>query len=299
MKSDPEKQRESLSYACKAEDSLLNGVFSLEIDDFLFTQNMTSHNNVLVLLPGSFTMNKGLNIDTKGYKADICFLRDIYTGLKVLEKELYECFYLVSTEQKSLNEFILILNPLLTSVKYERGGRVCIKNSERRNQVRQEAILQGWDVKLENEELVFSKPVLLEISVPLPRKKANLNNYNIKFDDIELINEDDLLEPSDLIIPTYQNNLCSSQPTRKKRCKNCTCGLKEETEITEKMDKMIIHLLKEDELGDIDFIKANNIVSNCGNCYLGDAFRCSKCPYFGMPAFKPGEKIQLKLSDLE
>ncbi|KAL5962242.1 hypothetical protein TSMEX_010018 [Taenia solium] len=90
-----------------------------------------------------------------------------------------------------------------------------------------------------------------------------------------LINTEKLLLESDLQKPiTAPCGEPSVGGARKRRaCKNCTCGLA--------------------ELEAAEAEKANTAgaKSACGNCYLGDAFRCSSCPYRGLPPFKPGEKV--------
>ncbi|KAJ3342351.1 Anamorsin [Gonapodya sp. JEL0774] len=122
-------------------------------------------------------------------------------------------------------------------------------------------------------------------------------------DDDELIDEEALLDDEDRAKPVQSR--CTSrdqaaysraskvttlmaedfdcEPTNGKRkaCKNCSCGLAQEEEMED--DPTIVRVEGGKELPK----------SSCGNCSLGDAFRCSSCPYMGMPAFQPGEKVSL------
>lgn len=117
-------------------------------------------------------------------------------------------------------------------------------------------------------KILANKPFEVGSSVPLSFTETK----NVwKVDD--LIDEDELLDDSDLVKPDVAKpslSVCATTGKRK-ACKDCTCGLAEElsTNTTQK----------------------GTVKSSCGNCYLGDAFRCASCPYFGMPAFKPGEKV--------
>ncbi|KND00440.1 electron carrier DRE2 [Spizellomyces punctatus DAOM BR117] len=108
-------------------------------------------------------------------------------------------------------------------------------------------------------------------------------------EDEELEDEDALLDDEDLKAPTLiVPDDCEPVGGKRKACKNCTCGraeMEEELAADEDQAKVVVVTPKKKI--------ATAPASSCGNCYLGDAFRCSSCPYLGMPAFKPGEKVVL------
>lgn len=96
----------------------------------------------------------------------------------------------------------------------------------------------------------------------------------------KLLDEDEILTEADKKKPERtEANTNDGELKPKKACANCTCGLADE------LEKEAKEKIKKPEES-----AAN---SSCGSCYLGDAFRCASCPYRGMPAFKPGEKVTI------
>ncbi|KAF9906133.1 Anamorsin [Linnemannia zychae] len=161
-------------------------------------------------------------------------------------------------------------------------------------------------------------PTPTPVAAPSVKKAAvwTISANDDDDEDAELEDEDDLLDAADLVKPTKEQLAapdCGPNSLKKKKCKNCTCGMEEEPEEEEEeqsstamdVDSMTTgpvpqeaivasnaNRWKESAITEV-VPKALQPKSSCGNCYLGDAFRCGSCPYTGMPAFQPGEKVQL------
>uniref|UniRef100_A0A8D0H789 Anamorsin n=1 Tax=Sphenodon punctatus TaxID=8508 RepID=A0A8D0H789_SPHPU len=150
--------------------------------------------------------------------------------------------------------------------------------------VQEKLSYQGNDllsVQMEGKKPNFEKYASSEKPTvdPTAAKLWTLSANDMDDEGMDLLDSDELLDSEDLKKPDPASLRAASckELGKKKACKNCTCGLAEE--------------LKQEK-------KSSQPKSACGNCYLGDAFRCASCPYLGMPAFKPGEKILLNDNNL-
>uniref|UniRef100_A0A2K5PP87 Anamorsin n=1 Tax=Cebus imitator TaxID=2715852 RepID=A0A2K5PP87_CEBIM len=114
-------------------------------------------------------------------------------------------------------------------------------------------------------------------AVDCAAKLRTLSANDMEDDSMDLTDSDELLDPEGLKKPDpacLQAAACG-EGKKRKACKNCPCGLAEELERENSQPK-----------------------SACGNCSPGDAFHCASCPYLGVPAFKPGEKVLLSDGNL-
>lgn len=139
-----------------------------------------------------------------------------------------------------------------------------------------------------NYEVGASAPLKLTAGVKKDQAAAQVwklsaNDMDDDDDDTELLDSDAVLDEEDLKKPDPASlrAVCGDAATKRKACKNCSCGLAEELEAEK---------TKQAPEG----VDPGEKKSSCGSCYLGDAFRCASCPYRGLPAFKPGEKVILQ-----
>jgi hypothetical protein len=108
------------------------------------------------------------------------------------------------------------------------------------------------------------------------------------------IDAEALLTPADRArpVPTCEP-ATDGAPRRKKACKSCTCGLAElEAEEAKQRRVVLLDGKVDGQAVEVDqaekerllaaVLAAPKATSSCGNCFLGDAFRCASCPYMGM-----------------
>ncbi|KAL1891569.1 electron carrier [Ceratocystis pirilliformis] len=181
-----------------------------------------------------------------------------------------------------------------------------------------------------------SKPTVSASGTVLPKKPQATpagvgfvdldDNLDDESDD-EIIDENTLLSEADRFREIKVPTECLPKAGKRRRaCKDCTCGLAERIEAEDAARRSAADatlatlsftnqpppvpakvslpsapapaMLVAGDLAEVDFTVPGK-TGSCGNCALGDAFRCDGCPYIGMPAFKPGEEVRLLRNDVQ
>ncbi|KAG5872555.1 hypothetical protein JTB14_033974 [Gonioctena quinquepunctata] len=206
-----------------------------------------------------------------------------FEKLPSVQHESASVIYCEIHEDKYNSETVSQLLKILTP-----GGKILITKVLQKDKIKLQLITKGFmNLKILDDGIVAERPKFeLGSSAELKLNKPLASVWKLDEsvdDEVETIDPDNLLDEDDLKKPDPASLRVCGTTGKRKACKDCSCGLAEE---------LAGEIAKNNEID-----TQNAPKSSCGSCYLGDAFRCATCPYLGMPAFKPGEKVQLQLQD--
>jgi hypothetical protein len=150
------------------------------------------------------------------------------------------------------------------------------------------ALMNGFtNFRSASSRFVMQKPAFKTGGTLLKKKQEQTANPWAELANAQpgTINEDELMKDVETKLVEVTEKFCGVGDGIKpgKPCDNCTCGLKEIYEASLNG-------------GSAEGVQ---VESNCGKCYLGDAFRCAGCPFRGQPAFEPGDKVKLQNASVE
>ncbi|CAG0912715.1 unnamed protein product [Notodromas monacha] len=175
----------------------------------------------------------------------------------------------------AFNVYLRLLKPGGCLVVCEKGGKDSLTS---RAKIGGFSVLRNDASGPEGAAFVNCNKPNFDIGSTMPLSFAKNSKPAVWSLDADDLQDDDLIDPNTLLTEEDKKKpepsalkVCGTTGKRK-ACKDCSCGLAEELSGEKKVDE-------------------NAPKSSCGSCYLGDAFRCSTCPYLGMPPFKPGEKM--------
>lgn len=124
------------------------------------------------------------------------------------------------------------------------------------------------------------------------RKASKKALWTLNAPSTPTIDAESLLTAEDRERPEVCLPITAGAPRRKKACKNCSCGLAElEAEELKTSKVVLLDGAVDGRAVEVSQSEKDRLIaaaavtpkatSSCGNCYLGDAFRCSECPYRG------------------
>ncbi|KAK1246617.1 hypothetical protein MKX08_000419 [Trichoderma sp. CBMAI-0020] len=270
---------------------------------------------------------------------DLQMIDRLSAGLVNLPSATYDLVLVLADASSSLNEVLplltrSILGPIAESLKPK--GRLQSQSGGELGQnaaLAKEAVLAGLVASNggfdkpdygDNEGVVSlklgsKKKKLAVAAAPAPVQTLEVkpvvpagvgfidfsDDLDADYDDDDLIDEDTLMTEDDLKRPINIPPECQPKAGKRRRaCKDCSCGLAERLAAEDEAkraaadEKLKSVKLAVDDLAEIDFTVQGK-VGSCGNCALGDAFRCDGCPYVGLPPFKPGEEVRLLNNEIQ